>query len=48
VQIAVVPIANDFGISVVRLIVPGLQTELTGSRSKLGRRALAKLVGRLQ
>jgi hypothetical protein len=32
----------------VRVIVPGLQTEITGSSSKLGRRALLKLVGRLQ
>jgi YcaO-like protein with predicted kinase domain len=47
-QAVVVPIANDFGISVVRVIVPGLQTELTGQRSKLGRRALMKLVARLQ
>ena len=43
-----VPIANGFGISVLRVIVPGLQTELTGQRSKLGRRALMKLVSRLQ
>lgn len=46
-QVVAVPIANDFGISVVRVIVPGLQTELTGLRSKIGRRALVKLLGRL-
>jgi ribosomal protein S12 methylthiotransferase accessory factor len=46
--IVAAPIANDFGIAVVRVIVPGLQTEITGSSSKLGRRALLKLVGRLQ
>jgi ribosomal protein S12 methylthiotransferase accessory factor len=47
-QAVVVPIANDFEIAVLRVIVPGLQTELTGQRSKLGRRALMKLVSRLQ
>jgi YcaO-like protein with predicted kinase domain len=47
-EMVVVPIANDFGISVLRVIVPGLQTELTGQRSKLGRRALMKLITRLQ
>jgi ribosomal protein S12 methylthiotransferase accessory factor len=44
----VVPIANPFEIAVLRVIVPGLQTELTGRRSKLGRRALMKLITRLQ
>jgi ribosomal protein S12 methylthiotransferase accessory factor len=47
-QVVAVPIANPFGIAVTRVVVPGLQTELTGQRSKLGRRALLKLVGRLQ
>jgi ribosomal protein S12 methylthiotransferase accessory factor len=47
-EMVVVPIGNDFGISVLRVIVPGLQTELTGQRSKLGRRALMKLITRLQ
>jgi len=47
-QVVAVLIANDLGIEVVRVIVPGLQTEITGSSSKLGRRALLKLVGRLQ
>jgi YcaO-like protein with predicted kinase domain len=47
-QVVVVPIANGFGISVLRAIVPGLQTEIAGQRSKLGRRALMKLVARLQ
>jgi len=47
-QAIVVPIANPFEISVLRVIVPGLQTELTGQRSKLGRRALTKLITRLQ
>lgn len=47
-QAVAVPIANPFEISVLRVIVPGLQTELTGQRSKLGRRALMKLVTRLQ
>jgi len=42
-----VPIANDFDIAVVRMIVPGLQTELTGGRSKLGLRALSAVLGRL-
>jgi len=46
-NVVVVPIPNDFGISVMRVIVPGLQTELTGTRSKLGRRALIRLFGRL-
>ena len=46
-QVIAVPLKNDFGISVVRMIVPGLQTELTGPRSKLGVRALATLIGRL-
>lgn len=47
-QAVVVPIANPFEIAVLRVIVPGLQTELTGQRSKLGRRALMKLITRLQ
>jgi ribosomal protein S12 methylthiotransferase accessory factor len=47
-QVVVVPIANPFGISVLRVIVPGLQTDLTGQRAKLGRRALIKLAARLQ
>lgn len=47
-QLVAVPIENDFGISVVRVLVPGLQTEITGSSSKLGRRALIKLARRLQ
>lgn len=47
-EAVVVPIANPFGISVLRVVVPGLQTELTGQRSKLGRRALTKLITRLQ
>jgi ribosomal protein S12 methylthiotransferase accessory factor YcaO len=38
---------NAFGISVVRMIVPGLQTDLTGPRAKMGARALATLIGRL-
>jgi ribosomal protein S12 methylthiotransferase accessory factor len=46
-QVIAVPLKNDFGISVVRMIVPGLQTDLTGPRSKLGVRALATLIGRL-
>ena len=46
-QVIAVPIKNDFGISVVRMIVPGLQTDLTGPRSKMGARALATLIGRL-
>ncbi|WP_395020550.1 YcaO-like family protein [Dongia sp.] len=46
-QVIAVPLKNDFGITVVRMIVPGLQTELTGPRSKLGVRALATLIGRL-
>jgi ribosomal protein S12 methylthiotransferase accessory factor len=46
-QVIAVPLKNDFGISVVRMIVPGLQTDLTGPRSKLGARALATLIGRL-
>jgi len=46
-QAIAVPLKNDFGITVVRMIVPGLQTELTGPRSKLGMRALATLIGRL-
>ena len=46
-QVIAVPLKNDFGISVVRMIVPGLQTELTGPRAKLGVRALATLIGRL-
>ena len=47
-DIVAVPIPNDFGIAVTRVIVPGLQTELTGTRSKLGRRALIRLFGRLR
>jgi YcaO-like protein with predicted kinase domain len=47
-QVVTVPIVNPFGISVQRVIVPGLQTEFTGQRSKLGRRALMKLITRLQ
>jgi ribosomal protein S12 methylthiotransferase accessory factor len=47
-QVVTVPIANRFGISVQRVIVPGLQTEIAGQRSKLGRRALMKLITRLQ
>lgn len=47
-EVVVAPIANDFDISVQRVVVPGLQTELTGQRSKLGRRALLKLITRLQ
>jgi ribosomal protein S12 methylthiotransferase accessory factor len=46
-QVIAVPIRNEFGISVVRMIVPGLQTDLGGPRSKLGARALATLIGRL-
>jgi ribosomal protein S12 methylthiotransferase accessory factor len=46
-QVIAVPLKNDFGITVVRMIVPGLQTELSGPRSKLGVRALATLIGRL-
>jgi ribosomal protein S12 methylthiotransferase accessory factor len=46
-QVIAVPLKNEFGISVVRMIVPGLQTDLTGPRSKLGVRALATLIGRL-
>lgn len=46
-QVIAVPLKNEFGITVVRMIVPGLQTELTGPRSKLGVRALAALIGRL-
>ena len=46
-QVIAVPLKNDFGISVVRMIVPGLQTDLAGPRSKLGVRALATLIGRL-
>ena len=46
-QVIAVPIRNEFGISVVRMIVPGLQTDLGGPRSKLGGRALATLIGRL-
>jgi ribosomal protein S12 methylthiotransferase accessory factor len=46
-QAIAVPLKNEFGITVVRMIVPGLQTELTGPRSKLGVRALATLIGRL-
>jgi ribosomal protein S12 methylthiotransferase accessory factor len=46
-QVIAVPLKNDFGISVVRMIVPGLQTDLAGPRSKLGVRALATLIGRV-
>ena len=46
-QVVAVPIKNSFGISVVRMIVPGLQTEIAGPRSKLSTRALATLIGRL-
>ncbi len=46
-QVIAVPLKNAFGISVVRMIVPGLQTDLTGPRSKMGARALATLIGRL-
>jgi ribosomal protein S12 methylthiotransferase accessory factor len=46
-QVIVVPLKNKFGISVVRMIVPGLQTDLTGPRAKMGARALATLIGRL-
>jgi YcaO-like protein with predicted kinase domain len=46
-QVIAVPLKNEFGISVVRMIVPGLQTDLTGPRSKMGARALATLIGRL-
>ena len=46
-QVIAVPIRNEFGISVVRMVVPGLQTDLGGPRSKLGGRALATLIGRL-
>jgi YcaO-like protein with predicted kinase domain len=46
-QVIAVPMKNDFGIAVVRMIVPGLQTDLTGPRAKLGARALATLIGRL-
>jgi ribosomal protein S12 methylthiotransferase accessory factor len=46
-QVIAVPIKNDFGIAVVRMIVPGLQTDLSGPRSKLSKRALATLIGRL-
>jgi len=46
-QVIAVPIKNEFGIVVVRVIVPGLQTEMTGPRSKLSPRALATLIGRL-
>ena len=46
-QIVAVPIANDFDIAVMRMVVPGLQTELTGGRSKLGLRALSAVLGRL-
>jgi len=47
-QVVAVPIPNPYGIAVARVIVPGLQTEIEGARSKLGRRALAKLLGVLQ
>jgi YcaO-like protein with predicted kinase domain len=46
-QVIAVPLKNEFGISVVRMIVPGLQTDLTGPHSKMGARALATLIGRL-
>jgi YcaO-like protein with predicted kinase domain len=46
-QVIAVPLKNEFGIAVVRMIVPGLQTDLTGPRSKMGARALATLIGRL-
>jgi ribosomal protein S12 methylthiotransferase accessory factor len=46
-QVIAVPLKNEFGISVVRMIVPGLQTDLAGPRSKMGARALATLIGRL-
>jgi len=46
-QVIAVPLKNEFGIVVVRMIVPGLQTDLGGSRSKMGVRALATLIGRL-
>jgi YcaO-like protein with predicted kinase domain len=46
-QVIAVPLRNEFGIAVVRMIVPGLQTDLTGPRSKMGARALATLIGRL-
>lgn len=46
-QVIAVPIRNEFGIAVVRMIVPALQTDLGGPRSKLGARALATLIGRL-
>ena len=46
-QVIAVPLKNEFGISVVRMIVPGLQTDLSGPRSKMGARALATLIGRL-
>jgi len=46
-QVIAVPLKNDFGISVVRMIVPGLQTDLSGPRAKMGARALATLIGRL-
>lgn len=46
-QVIAVPIKNEFGIAVVRMIVPGLQTDLGGPRSKMGVRALATLIGRL-
>jgi ribosomal protein S12 methylthiotransferase accessory factor len=46
-EVVAVPVPNAFGIAVVRVIVPGLQTELTGCRSKLGPRALSAMLGRL-
>jgi ribosomal protein S12 methylthiotransferase accessory factor len=46
-QVIAVPLKNEFGIAVVRMIVPGLQTDLGGPRSKMGVRALATLIGRL-
>jgi ribosomal protein S12 methylthiotransferase accessory factor len=46
-QVIAVPLKNEFDVAVVRMIVPGLQTDMTGPRSKLGVRALATLIGRL-
>lgn len=43
-QIVSVPLSNPFGIAVVRVIVPGLQTEIVDAKGSLGARALAVLM----
>jgi YcaO-like protein with predicted kinase domain len=47
-QVISVPMCNTFGIAVVRVIVPGLQTELDDTSGSLGVRALAVLLKGLQ